>query len=386
MKGSDLFQEITLISLSWALSQVSIHAFCGAARQSQIRIDLSTEQDAKTLRSLGLHCKSSTEALLAGNNVVLIEAPGYESEIFVPQAHKGRIAFVNVIPNRRCCFNWKGMNSNENTYGAQSAHVVNAFAKKILNLESNARTSGGNDKYFPFGKSPLRERQCPVATSIKKQKLSYLQTPQRLRKSAALNNYDRSYSALSRNCRFSAASTTLSPFPSSLADSAGGDAGIWSPNNINLKNKCAPTLIGKGGSLQTNTPTKWRKCLTPVRTYGRSNVTLCRKRSPAKMQGRTKVEPTQGKKATCNIDLRKHEAKDVKNLTPDVYLSKEAHTAFDLLTGPARDRSTKLKQQFRNACVNKTEGTQSRYKKLSIVPPLESQWGVHNFQTKLKNT
>uniref|UniRef100_A0A0K8UNN7 Uncharacterized protein n=1 Tax=Bactrocera latifrons TaxID=174628 RepID=A0A0K8UNN7_BACLA len=42
--------------------------------------------------------------LLSGNNVVLVEANGFESEIFVPEIQNGRISFQNIIPNRRCCF------------------------------------------------------------------------------------------------------------------------------------------------------------------------------------------------------------------------------------------------------------------------------------------
>ena len=48
MKGSFLFQCITLTSLSCASLAVSLLALPGAERASQIRIVLSTEQDAKT--------------------------------------------------------------------------------------------------------------------------------------------------------------------------------------------------------------------------------------------------------------------------------------------------------------------------------------------------
>lgn len=41
--------------------------------------------------------------LLAGKNIVMVESGGYESEIFVPYIRNGRIYFVNVIANRRCC-------------------------------------------------------------------------------------------------------------------------------------------------------------------------------------------------------------------------------------------------------------------------------------------
>uniref|UniRef100_A0A2M3ZUJ6 Putative secreted peptide n=1 Tax=Anopheles braziliensis TaxID=58242 RepID=A0A2M3ZUJ6_9DIPT len=55
IKGSFRFQLITLTSLSCTLSAVNMQAFEGAARQSQMRMDLSTEQDANTFASFGLH-------------------------------------------------------------------------------------------------------------------------------------------------------------------------------------------------------------------------------------------------------------------------------------------------------------------------------------------
>ena len=52
MNGSFLFQWITLTSLSWASSKVSIQALEGTARTSQIRMDLSTEHDANTCQEM----------------------------------------------------------------------------------------------------------------------------------------------------------------------------------------------------------------------------------------------------------------------------------------------------------------------------------------------
>uniref|UniRef100_A0A1B0FG82 Uncharacterized protein n=1 Tax=Glossina morsitans morsitans TaxID=37546 RepID=A0A1B0FG82_GLOMM len=281
--------------------------------------------------------------LLAGNNVVLVEAPGYESEIFVPQTHKGRIAFVNVIPNRRCCFKTdKNSTSSENAFCGQST-AINKLAKKVLGYDSNGRTAriyGGDDKYSPFGKGTLKERQRGDTSPIKQQTTWNLETPQSLRTSAPAKSY----------CR---------------VDS--GDATLWSRNKSKAKDKSTQKLVYNEEII---TPTKWRKCLTPVRTYGRSSVTLCKKRSPTKI-GRSKVEQTQGKKATCSIDVRKHEVKEDIKATSASYLSKDPKTAFDLLTGPARDGSSKLKKQFRNACVNKAAATHRKYKELCRVPPLE---------------
>uniref|UniRef100_A0A1A9ZCB2 Uncharacterized protein n=1 Tax=Glossina pallidipes TaxID=7398 RepID=A0A1A9ZCB2_GLOPL len=334
--------------------------------------------------------------LLAGNNVVLVEAPGYESEIFVPQTHKGRIAFVNVIPNRRCCFKTdRNSTSNENAFCGQSA-AINTLAKKVLGYDSNGRSVriyGGDDKYSPFGKGTLKERQHGDTSSIKQQTTWNLQTPQSLRTSAPVKSFCKADSNFSRNCRFSAPSPIFTPLCSTLQTSAGGDATLWSRNKSKAKDKSTQKVVCNEEII---TPTKWRKCLTPVRTYSRSSITLCRKRSPTKIL-RSKVEQTQGKKATCSIDVRKRkllidpkttispqsfklqlqkynssdEVKDDIKETSDFYLAKDPKTAFDLLTGPARDGSSKLKKQFRNACVNKAEGTNRKYKDLCRVPPLE---------------
>ncbi|KAL9916109.1 uncharacterized protein LOC119636879 [Glossina fuscipes] len=343
--------------------------------------------------------------LLAGNNVVLVEAPGYESEIFVPQTHKGRIAFVNVIPNRRCSLKSdRSSPSNENTFCGQSA-ALNTLTKRVLGCDSNGRvmrTYGGYDKYSPFGKGSLKERQYGDSSSTKHQTSSNLQTPQSLRSSAPAKNYSRVDSNLSRNCRFSAPSPQVSPLFSTLQSSAGGDATLWSRTKSKAKDKLARKLAYNE---ETITPTKWRKCLTPIRTYGRSSVALCKKRSPTKI-GRSKVEPTQGKKATCSIDVRKRkllidpkttispqsfklqlqkhdpsdEIKDDIYATPHFCLSKDPKTAFDLLTSPARHVSSKLKKQFRNACINKAAGTQRKYKELCNVPPLQP-YGISELTT-----
>uniref|UniRef100_A0A1A9VQJ5 Uncharacterized protein n=1 Tax=Glossina austeni TaxID=7395 RepID=A0A1A9VQJ5_GLOAU len=304
--------------------------------------------------------------LLAGNNVVLVEAPGYESEIFVPQTCNGRIAFVNVIPNRRCCFKTdKNSASSENTFCGQSA-AVNTLAKKFLGYGSNGRARriyGGGEKCSPFDKGILKEQQHSDTSPIKQKTFWNLQTPQSLRTSAPAKSYCGVDSNLSRN------PLLLTPLCSTLQSSAGGDTTLWPRNKSKAKDTSTPKSVYND---KTITPTKWRKCLTPVRTYGRSSVMLCRKRSPTKIGG-SKVEQTQGMKATCSIDIRKHKVKDDIKATPDFYLSKDPKTAFDLLTSPARDGSSKLKRQFRNACINKAVGTHRKYKELCSVPPLQQK-------------
>merc|ERR1712036_185824 len=55
IKGSFLFHEMTLTSASCAFATVNIFAFDPTRFASQIRMDLSTEHEAKTFCSLGLH-------------------------------------------------------------------------------------------------------------------------------------------------------------------------------------------------------------------------------------------------------------------------------------------------------------------------------------------
>ena len=82
MKGSLAFQSMTLMSEVWALDTVNIFALLGLARASQIRIDLSTEQEAKTLASFGDQTISSTEAVWPWYGVSLMDQEAESEEGF----------------------------------------------------------------------------------------------------------------------------------------------------------------------------------------------------------------------------------------------------------------------------------------------------------------
>ncbi|XP_017472913.1 PREDICTED: uncharacterized protein LOC108363895 [Rhagoletis zephyria] len=386
--------------------------------------------------------------LLSGNNVVLVEANGFESEIFVPSIHNGRISFQNIIPNRRCCNRLNVLASKSSagkkrrstqtterilapvnynrdsispstTWRLQAGHEVNRTRSPLAFSTPAPAPSPSPSPSYTIGqqlKHHNKENYTPLPRALAQANhpIDILRvnrrSPIQLNRKSSLQTPD------TRTVRIQCQQSEISKH----LNAASGDSGsgfnipdvpnlsrstgfsfLESPNNAKSKAKKANTSA-------PGTVTKWRKCLTPVRTYSRNGFTVPRLPSSSSVTNARNLKRlpsmTQGTKGTYKLEVRRRKlVVDPKTaISPNTFKQQQrttAHlrpkspnkrrsgatlpndrrqydmskkTAFDMLTAPSRSHvATKLAQQFKKACVNKASSTCPKYKILCKIPPLE---------------
>ncbi|XP_067631516.1 uncharacterized protein uno [Eurosta solidaginis] len=401
--------------------------------------------------------------LLSGNNVVLVEANGFESEIFVPEIQNGRISFQNIVPNRRCCFKGtaqtiKGLmrrkrRSVQSTTEQRSTNATTERTRASISPSQTWRLQGGgglNDihhTHSPLAFSTPASAPSPTLSYLKKSQMKYnkenyeLQQPRTSAqayhtiellqpKSTSLLQQQQQMKINSQNLNTPLTKTARiqcvqADIDKVMRDNAGGGAVDFGDSGRDFNVPDVPSLTPRPlqNSTQTNknkmtpgqveapdTVTKWRKCITPIRTYSRHALNVPALRANAsvkKVRQKTKSlsSATQGTKGTYKVELKRRKLifdtktaisprtfkKQQNSTTPlrrrsvereriAASLPKESkrydtskHTAFDMLTTPSRSHvmANKLQQQFRKACVNKASSTCPKYKLLCKLPPLE---------------
>nr|XP_036223692.1 uncharacterized protein LOC106616418 [Bactrocera oleae]XP_036223693.1 uncharacterized protein LOC106616418 [Bactrocera oleae]XP_036223694.1 uncharacterized protein LOC106616418 [Bactrocera oleae] len=376
--------------------------------------------------------------LLSGNNVVLVEANGFESEIFVPEIQNGRISFQNIIPSRRCCFMLNSLATKNLTRRKrrqlQTTDQLMRTAENQRDSVSPSRTwrlQGGDEIHrvrSPLAFSTPAPAPSPTPSYTIKQQMKYtnkenysqrprtlaqayqtiellrargsapvqlarrnsVQTPctKTVRIQCEQSEIDRH---LNENCGDSGSGFNIPDIPNLSPR-------FESPNEMktNTKKACIST---------PGTVTKWRKCLTPVRTYSRHGINVPRLPSSCsvkKVRNLKKISSTQGTVGSYKLEIKRrkiivdpkttitpktfkqqqYSTAHLRPKSPDRFFATAAKdrkkydinkkTAFDMLTAPSRPvMSSKLSQQFKKACVNKASSTCPKYKILCKIPPLE---------------
>ncbi|XP_033251461.1 uncharacterized protein LOC117190500 [Drosophila miranda] len=100
---------------------------------------------------------SFTIQFLSGRAVVMVECPGYDTELFIPQIVKDRITLQNIMLNRWCC-----SESSLTTYPTVqpvSSPPVRAPKRMISSTLPPPRGEGfaGKTKAFRSGKQKANE-------------------------------------------------------------------------------------------------------------------------------------------------------------------------------------------------------------------------------------
>ncbi|XP_073811197.1 univalents only [Musca autumnalis] len=382
--------------------------------------------------------------LMAGNNVVLVEADGKESEIFVPQIDRnGRITFVNIIPQRRCCqlaeslpsqINVKqeknntngdgfllpslGTSNQENMRPLANSTALKGERRSLTNNGGGGDTFGGSAASLPtpepFRRAiPIQRIQLPddrvinLPKGVKVMRLYHNRqdTPSKVGRLVSTNSSsnvnsvtrDDFHNISNMSCSFRIPST---PIDGNKANSGGVVCSTPLNKQINVSSRC------------DSSNSKWRKCKTPIRTYSRRGG-VTKKQDVARNSAKKfnfkptyLVNPTQAPKPSHRIVLRKRKLvvdskvristrtfKKMQQEPATNSLPKATHgpsslsftslqkkrkipmSAFDLLTNPSRSlcMSKRLKEQFRNGCVNKASSTYAKYKVLCTnIPPLQN--------------
>lgn len=373
--------------------------------------------------------------LLASNNVVLVECNNYESEVFSPQIVNGRITFLNIIPNRRCC-------------QISKASIMNFAKKEItrsassLKCEKSSRVSANE---CPAMSTPLAnstpagvKQRCSSNSQLCKfysrdtASDSTLPTPEPVRRAVAADNsainlprgfqISRIYHKAADGAQKKVGRLVMSKSSCSLSNISLLDGSFKLPCSP-LQPTCSNNVVRSRNVLHS-TPrdciARWQKVLTPIRTYARKtnqHVTVNRTETAESMKSKQKNgskfvptylhNPTKGLDVSQQIVIKKCKLiKDSKTKIsprsfkkqqdqsidahrrklscsipahslsfhkPRSYLETMGMSAFDLLTSSNRSRTIakKLQQQFRKGCLNKASSTYSKYKMVSTVPPIQ---------------
>ncbi|XP_053963427.1 uncharacterized protein LOC128866593 [Anastrepha ludens] len=384
--------------------------------------------------------------LLSGNNVVLIEANGFESEIFVPEIQGGRISFQNIIPNRRCCnmLNASKILLPKKRRPTQSPEQLSRPAEHHGNSISPSRTwrlqagDGNNSaRSPPLAFSTPAPAPSPTTSFMLRQQSKCADKENFMPRQRSLAQAYQTFEMLRTNRSSSIQLDRKSPLPKTVSiqckdseidkriNAAIGDSGFNIPDVPNLTPSRASPKFESPNVTKNKTPipylgtvTKWRKCLTPVRTYSRHGINVPRRPSSSSVKkarySKRVASTTQGTKGSYQIEVRRRKLilDDKTAISPHTFKQQQqprlhlrskspargrsgaalpksrkqydfnVKTAFDQLILPSRSRnmSTKLIKQFKKACVNKASSTCPKYKILCKVPPLEHPKQVRDRQ------
>lgn len=391
--------------------------------------------------------------LISGSKVVLAECSGYQTELFVPVIVNNQITLQNAVPSRRCC-----QMDTTKSLKRLSIQGETPLANSTPNHKSNKENQSCTIESFscPIRKrflgSNSSQSNISKDVSIKKMR-AFGQVAQnqiaRIKPTTAVSSLDIS----SKQNRFPTPdivrrapvqinneSIPLPQFPivthlkivplhrvksPNIPTNLAKIVRLSTPTNNTtspkvLRNLSSMSSFGSPPSLQrTNesnshachtpnqsflvrqmkTPgsaTKWRKCITPQRTYIRHSNTLARTTSlkplrlakngmfiedfryPIKLEKRiiikrrkllvdsdVKISPKTFKKQLINTDDLRAEKSLLPKSRRHFYLSHM--TAFDLLTnsGFYPKIADKLNSVFRKGCVNKSADTILKYKQLT---------------------
>ena len=369
--------------------------------------------------------------LLADNNVIMLEADNYETEIFTPHIINGRLTFLNIIPNRRCCQISSGSRTNAMKFVPTKAtkEFKNGAPLKLGRYSATqdaiampaplANSTPANIKHRSNG-GQQSNKSLYNSNAFKTSCESTQPTPQPIRRAVALRPQmlEKSMLNLTKDVKLApiypnAKEGTPKKMARLVATSPNvsllnGSFSLQNSPVISSNSRQNKNLVG------VDSLARWRKVLTPVRTYTRTSkqpvmlqrpkIVASAKKSqkPLKVRPSYLVNPTKGPNVTLCIEMRKRKVIiDTKlRISPKTFkrqqqepldkcqvISKSlllprkhrncqdtlAMSAFDLLTNSNRKHciSYKLNEQFRLGCVNKASSTYTKYKVLCSIPALQ---------------
>ncbi|KAH8261555.1 hypothetical protein KR044_011143, partial [Drosophila immigrans] len=338
--------------------------------------------------------------LLSGKNVVLVDCPGFESELFLPQIVKGRINFQNIIPTHRCC---------------------NAAA---ANVETNKLILPG----YKFGGglrvlTPPQTANTPQKYSYAEMQVSNLSAP--LARSTPSNGRpgkeNKQLTQTPEHARFMPSQEVLPQelpghsLERSLAQLMDVPALNVSDTGTASALRCSPssslTLSGKSmDSRFSKSTTKTYSRLKPsTATQSKPPISwspLQKKKKPLKVSSTKPLSPTmklEVRHRKLIVDNKKSIATNVSHKPVSKPITKtkirrlqvsgktrlqfEAlkETAYDRLTMPGLGHvSGELSKQFKEACLDKYSETLPTYAALSKTAPLQLDRQVKALMSKEK--
>ncbi|XP_016957736.1 uncharacterized protein LOC108029752 [Drosophila biarmipes] len=335
--------------------------------------------------------------LLSGKNVVLVECPGFESELFMPQIVKGRITFQNIIPNRKCCQESRMLtDSLKADMGTRPGSSKSPPRRSLLDVNLST----------PLAKSTPSSSSFPRAQADKENVLPQL-TPEVVRcrpfQLTSLGEVDMDVVSMSEMlCQEQASKSQNlpSPHPQLAAYQSESLSGTQVSPPV-LSRLSQASVQSKEHGLNKSTPK-----IPPVRTYARKKVGTAGKTKPApvwspllKKKKNPSVSSTKVPSPTMKLEVRHRKlivdtkkTLDVRDpnklcsapISMNKIIRKQVTgktrkqfqalkvTAFDLLTNPCiSSMSDDLIKQFQKSCANKICTTLPNYAEIAVASPLK---------------
>ncbi|KAH8365082.1 hypothetical protein KR084_001088, partial [Drosophila pseudotakahashii] len=335
--------------------------------------------------------------LLSGKTVVMVECPGYESELFMPQIVGGRITFQNIIPNRKCCGGSRMLSdamkgdmgtrtANAKSTPRRSLHDVNLstpLAKSTPSSSSSLRARAGKENILP-------QLTPEVARSRPFQLPSLGEVDMDVETVGDLICQEQTFHSLRLT-------SPEPPLPAYQIESLSGTN--VSPPVVPRKNPGYDQSKEPGP--KNSTPK-----LPPVRTYARKKAGTPSKTKPTpawspllKRKKYASVSSTKVPTPTMKLEVRHrklivdtkktldvHDPNKLssKPITKKKIIRKQVTgktrkqfealkvTAFDLLTNPCvTSMSDDLTHQFQQSCQNKICTTLPNYAEIAVASPLK---------------
>ncbi|XP_016993777.3 uncharacterized protein uno [Drosophila takahashii] len=333
--------------------------------------------------------------LLSGKTIVMVEHPGYESELFMPQIVGGRITFQNIIPNRKCC-GGSGMLSDA-LKGDMATRTAKAKSPARRSLH-DVNLSTPLAKSTPSSSSSLRARAG-------KENIQPQLTPEVARcrpfQLPSLGEVDMDVETVGELiCQEQTFHSLRQPSPEPPLPAYQ----VESPSEV------SPPVVSRKNPVNDKSKEPGSKNSTPkippVRTYSRKKAGTPSKTKPtpvwSPLQKRKKyssVSSTKVPTPTMKLEVRHRKLIVDTKKTLDVHdpnkltsvpitrkkiIRKQVTgktrkqfealkvTAFDLLTNPCvRSMSEDLTKQFQQSCLNKICTTLPNYAEIAVASPLK---------------
>ncbi|KAH8319786.1 hypothetical protein KR074_005738, partial [Drosophila pseudoananassae] len=344
--------------------------------------------------------------LLSGKTVVMVECPGYESELFMPQIVKGRITFQNIIPNRRCCpesillsdqFLLRGevgagtrQLAGTPLRSSQASNIASPLARSTPSSVTSLNTRASREKSLHATPEPVRAIPLTSLDEVELD-LGVMHMAPDLEVSTA--------SLPSPGARFPYKYQSPSLPESRLSPPAAPSYNIVaaqlkeSISNSPKKEHAVRTYSRKkGGSPGKAKATVW----SPLHKKKKEKVSLTKAPSPTmKVEVKPKrklivdnkktIAPHDSNKIlSMPITKKKIIRKQVTGKTRKQFEALKA-TAYDLLTNPSLNHmSLDLRKQFQLACMDKCATTLPNYAEVAVTSPLELDRQVKSLMAKQK--
>ncbi|XP_034478799.1 uncharacterized protein LOC117785028 [Drosophila innubila] len=347
--------------------------------------------------------------LLSSKNVVLVDCPGFESELFMPQIIKGRINFQNIIPNHRCCdAAAANVETNQLILPASKFGGTRCFAgtstpqrhnyeMQVDNISAPlARSTPANVKIIARPGKENVQALTPEQTRCKPTQnvASPLEIPgQHLESSSSLQLQSMDLQYLNVSDAVMVSPPRISPSSSLRQSGKSIDSGL-----SNFMHKAPPARTysrrksGTAANTQPKPPISW----SPVPKKKKSSkVSSTKPLSPAmKLEVKQRKLIVDNKKSIASSILHKAPTKPVTKtkirrmqVTGKTRAQFEAlkDTAYDHLTTPGHCHvSSALTKQFKEACLDKYSETLPNYAELSQTAPLQMDRQVKTLMAKEK--